>query len=50
MSTAELIAMHAELTKVVSDAVVKALKAGMSREDVAAILTRVSEMLEAGDD
>jgi hypothetical protein len=50
MSTMELIHMHAELTKAVSDAVVKALKAGMAHEDVAAILSRIVELLEAGDD
>jgi hypothetical protein len=50
MSTGDLITMHAELTKTVSDAAVAALKAGMSRDDAAAILQRIAELLEAGDD
>jgi hypothetical protein len=41
---------NAQLTQAVTDACVKALKAGLSYEDIAAVLARVTEILEGGDD
>jgi hypothetical protein len=41
---------HAELTQAVTQAILAALAAGMTREDVAAAVTRVVELLEQEDD
>jgi hypothetical protein len=50
MTMMEKLMSNAQLTQAVTDACVKALKAGMSAEDVAAVLARVQELIEAGDD
>ena len=41
---------HAELTQAITQAIVTALATGMAREDVAAAVTRVVELLEQEDD
>jgi len=41
---------HTELTQAVTAAIVAALAAGMTREDVAAAVTRCVELLEQEDD
>ena len=41
---------HAELTNAITQAILAALAAGMTREDVAAAVTRVVELLEQEDD
>jgi hypothetical protein len=50
MTVTEKLMSNAQLTQAVTDACVKALKAGMSPEDVVAVLVRVQELIEAGDD
>jgi hypothetical protein len=50
MTVMERLMSNAQLTQALTDACVKALKAGMSNEDVAAVLARVQEIIEAGDD
>ena len=42
--------VHAELVQAVTDACVKALNAGFAREDAAAVLARVQELLEQEDE
>lgn len=40
---------HASLTQAIVDAILAALAAGMTREDVAAAVTRCVELLEQND-
>ena len=49
MTVEARIMSHSELTAAIVAACTKALKAGMSQEDVAAVLARVQELIEAGD-
>ena len=49
MSTEKRIMSHNELTAAVAAAALAALKAGMSKEDVAAVLTTIAGLVEAED-
>jgi hypothetical protein len=50
MSAEKAVTTHAELTAAVSAACQAALKAGMSSEDVCAVLTRIGELIEGAEE
>ncbi len=49
MIVEKLLVTHAELTQAITDACLKALKAGMEASDVQSVLTRIAELIEAGE-
>lgn len=49
MSLESRLMTHSELTAALTAAIIAALKAGMSKEDVAAAVQRVLELLESED-
>lgn len=48
-SVIAMITAHATLTQAVTDAVKQAIEAGLPKADVAAVLTRLVELLEADE-
>ncbi|MGZ5996116.1 MAG: hypothetical protein ACXWN0_10585 [Isosphaeraceae bacterium] len=50
MSAAKALTMNATLVQKVTDAALEALKAGMTKEEVAAVLARIQEVIESSDD
>jgi len=46
----ETLMRHAELVAVLTNACTAALKGGMSKEDVAAALARIQELIEQSED
>jgi hypothetical protein len=50
VSVEQALMNHAELTQAVAAACAKALKAGMRRDDVKAVLERLAEVLDGADD
>lgn len=47
MTTEKRLMTNLDLTKAVTEAVLAALKAGMEKEEIAAVLTKIAELTEA---
>lgn len=50
MKAIRALTMNAELVKKVTDAACEAIHAGMSKEEVSAVLTRLAEIIDNSDD
>jgi hypothetical protein len=50
MSAEQAIMTHAELVQTIASACQKALKAGLTRDNVKAVLERLTEVLDGADD
>lgn len=50
MTALETLMTNGRLTQAVTEACTAALKAGLSKEDVIAVLARIQELLENSDD
>lgn len=50
MSATKALTTNADLTQSITNAALLAMKAGMTREEVAAVLQRIAETLDNADD
>lgn len=50
MSATKALTMNATLTQKVTDAALEAIKAGLTKDEVAAVLDRIKELLENAED
>jgi hypothetical protein len=50
MTASEVLMAHAKLTERVTAATLEAIKGGLTRDEVAAVLARIQEIIENGDD